>query len=140
MWVIIELWSILGARIYDVSSEIVLSGKLPQLLVFIVLGVALIGVLVIVLQLAGDIRPILGELRRLPPLTGEQWELQFENLRSDQQAMFLRRTSARSLNLTDPDFLALVRKIEKHIQKEPALSAYWAKRHDLETIERQRRV
>lgn len=138
MWGFASLISLLLLGVYSV----VYSGKLAQIFVVIVLVAALGAFLVLLVTLIRDMMPYLEDLRRRPLLSSEEWRSQFEVLEPDRQARLIRRTTTRSLPdlRNDAAFLSLLRTIEKDIKKEPALSAYWAKRNDLEAIERQKRI
>jgi len=133
---VLYLLNLLISAVYAV----LFSDKLGLILVFIVMSVAL-GLLIWILAAVTRILlPYFPGFWRLPSVGIEEWRLQLEALEADRQAMLIRRTTASSLNLSDSAFLALLRRIEKHIKKEPALSAYWAKRNDLEVIDRQQRI
>jgi hypothetical protein len=70
----------------------------------------------------------------------ELWAQKVRTLNPSYQARLLRRTTPEALGLSVNDFLTLLQEVEGNVQQEPALSAYWAKRYQIEQIVRQERV
>jgi hypothetical protein len=67
----------------------------------------------------------------------ETWKKDMAGIRPEAQAASLRQTTPESLDVGVTGFLAVLKEIEDLIKKEPAASAYWAKRHEIEQILRQ---
>jgi NACHT domain-containing protein len=68
------------------------------------------------------------------------WIQQLAKLDPPAQAALLRRTMPDAVNLQAHQFLALLQEAETSVQEEPAKSAYWAKRYQIEQIVRQEKV
>lgn len=69
----------------------------------------------------------------------QNWARSFQKLDPGLQARLLRGTTPETLSMPPSDFLVLLQELEDKIQKEPALSAYWAKRYQIEQIVRHER-
>jgi hypothetical protein len=137
-WGVITL---LGLWLMLMLNVVVFSGKLPQIIVVLVMLGALGALMSMLTPLTKDAMTYLGEFHRRPQRSAEQWRLQFEVLEADRQARLILRTTARSLGLHDDSaLLNEFKAIEKDIKKEPALSAYWVRRKNLEAIDRQKQV
>lgn len=72
--------------------------------------------------------------------TTESWKAELRALDPDYQAALLRRTKPDAFGLPVGEFLALLESVEGVIKEDPAQSAYWAKRQQIEQIIRQERV
>ena len=123
------------------SKLVVFSGLLPQIIVVLVMFGALGALMSMLTPLIKDAMTYLEGFHRRPLRSAEQWRSQFEVLEADRQARLIQRTTARSIGLHDDSaLLNEFRAIEKNIKKEPALSAYWVRRKNLEAIDRQKQV
>jgi hypothetical protein len=113
----------------------------------IILFIALVVIFVIILKkLIRDVIPLLDPvfqfigIRRLkgyPGYNSESWKKELSSLDPNFQASLLRRTTPETLDLTINNYLSLLQEVEHIIEKEPALSVYWAKRNQVEQIIRQ---
>jgi hypothetical protein len=74
-----------------------------------------------------------------PPnkFTAEEWKHKINEAGTERQKALLLRTNHQTLGLTPEVFLTLLYEIQPLIKKEPALSAYWERRHQLEEILKQ---
>jgi hypothetical protein len=128
---------LLGWGLYVVSD---LVGQILAIVIFLVL------VMIIVIALGRimkDMAPLLVVLRRpmgYASYSSEMWKEDFRKLDPSFQATFMRRTTPEVLGLTVNGFLELLQEVERDVKKEPALSAYWAKRYQIELIIRQDRI
>jgi hypothetical protein len=82
-------------------------------------------------------------LRRRPhppgSFTREQWKEGMERGDVDWQRDLLTRSNHQSVGLTPGQFLGLLREVQQTVKEEPALSAYWDRRHQLERVLKQER-
>ncbi len=72
--------------------------------------------------------------------TPEKWAEQIRQGDAEMQAELLRGVDNASLGVSPREFLSIITTMERHIQKrDPAATAYWSLRNDLEQIDRQGR-
>jgi hypothetical protein len=83
---------------------------------------------------------ILRNVHFLGRSTGSQWAAEFQKLNAEGQAMALRRATPEWLNVTPAELLALLASVQEVVLPDPASSAYWAKRFEIEQILRQERM
>jgi len=74
-----------------------------------------------------------------PPgsFTPEEWKQRITKASATQQGRLLQRTNHQSLDLTPEAFLETLKEINSAIKKEPAASAYWSQRDQLEQVLKQ---
>jgi hypothetical protein len=74
-----------------------------------------------------------------PPgsFTSEEWKRRITKASVSQQKRLLRRTNHQSLDLTPEAFLETLEEINSAIKEEPAASAYWSQRDQLEQVLKQ---
>jgi len=74
-----------------------------------------------------------------PPgsFTPEEWKQRITEATATQQGRLLHRTNHQSLDLTPEAFLETLKEINSAIKKEPAASAYWSQRDQLEQVLKQ---
>jgi hypothetical protein len=124
----------LGWGLYTISDQL-------SWILAITLTVAIVVLLfIIILNLIKDALPFFVVLRSPARYGSEMWKQELRNRDPEFQAWTLRRTTPDTLNLSMSDFLMVLQEIENSIQKEPALSAYWAKRYQVEQTLRQERI
>jgi len=119
------------------------SYRIAQTLAIILFSILVILLSIFTGRLMRDMFPSLVFLRRPIGYAGfnsEGWKRELRELDSDSQATILSRTTHEMIGLSVNDYLVLLQEVEKHVRKEPALSAYWAKRYQLEQIIRQERI
>jgi hypothetical protein len=68
------------------------------------------------------------------------WKTEFTAASPDDQAFMLRLTSATQLRLDAAQYVGLLEEVESAVTSEPALSAYWSRRHEIAQIARQART
>ena len=71
------------------------------------------------------------------PESEREWKRKFAGASPDLQEAFLSQTNHQTLGLTAVEFLNALQEIERFVNSEPALSAYWDKRDRLEQVLRQ---
>lgn len=135
LWCIAALLSSLEASLYDV----VMLGKLGQLIVF-VLALASLGTgLYFLAPLMGEMLPYF-KVRFYSVGTCEEWKWQFRGLDPNTQALLLRQMRRKMFDQSDHELLSMLEEVQDSVKAEPALSAYWEKRFEFEQITRQHRI
>ncbi|MCP4105094.1 MAG: hypothetical protein GY749_06095 [Desulfobacteraceae bacterium] len=96
---------------------------------------------IIVLKRVSHLLSILWRKKMYPPnsFTIEIWKDRISQANESQQTDLLLRTNHQIIGLTPEAFLELLYDIQSLLKKEPALSAYWEKRNQLEEILKQER-
>jgi hypothetical protein len=86
-------------------------------------------------------RPLLRRRRPYPAgsFTPDSWLAQLAAADAEAQAELLRRTNRDALGVDLVSFLDTLRSAEPRVKTDPAASAYWAKRHEIEQALRQER-
>ncbi len=131
---------ILGG-LYLIVAVLIIFRKDLFLSLFQYLIIALL-VLFLGASIVGVTQPAARALRRRLPLRffkSSEWQSILEKSSPRQQEELLLRTSPQTLGLNPSEYLALLEKIESLIEEEPALSAYWDRRDQLEQSIRQER-
>ncbi|HEX4964419.1 MAG TPA: NACHT domain-containing protein [Thermoanaerobaculia bacterium] len=93
-------------------------------------------------SIAAIARPTARVLRRHLPMRSfrpSEWQSVLEKSSPHQQEDLLLRTRSQTLGLNPSEYLALLERIEPLIKEEPALSAYWDRRDQIEQSIRQER-
>lgn len=135
LWGLGSLLGFLGSSL----QEVVISGRLAQLIAVIIVVVLGVWFIVHFVPQVSEVMPYLGA-RHKPAESDETWKRQFRGLDPNTQAGLLKRVTRGMFNLSDQKLLLLLEEIEPSIEKEPALSAYWEKRFEIEQITRQHRI
>lgn len=135
--ILMSVITFLGWALYETSNYLV------RLILLIILMASIVLFIISIINFSRHMIPLLikliGQFKH-PQHSSEAWKNKLQKLNSDYQAMYLKRTTPETLEISINDFLQLLIEVESYVQHEPALSAYWAKRYEIEQIIRQERI
>jgi hypothetical protein len=134
-WGLVALIGALGGGVY----VLLVAGRLMDLLVIMVVTAAVIAFLTLLTRQMLKMRHDFEGMLR-PPVTDADWKQQFRGLSPRYQARRLKDLERGLFELKDDQLLLLLEEIEADVGKDPAQSAYWEKRYEIESITRQHRV
>jgi hypothetical protein len=144
---VLKKWSALSLGLVAITflvwGSYTYSDYLARLLAIIIFSAPALALLVLFSILLRDAAPYLVVLRgpiRRARFNSASWKQELRNRDPEFQAALLRRTTPETLDLPVGDFLTLLQEVENSIKGDPAQSAYWAKRQQIEQIIRQERI
>jgi hypothetical protein len=120
----------------------VISGFSRAVAGILIAGGLLVLLVLLLRRLAALIRLSVATRHPLPPqaYSPEGWIAAFRKAAPEEQERLLIATSPRSLGLPLPGFQQLLLAVEPLVREEPALSAYWNRRDQIEQALRQERI
>lgn len=113
---------------------------IPQGIAVVLMLAAAILFLIVLGFLMRGLVPMIFSRRWPAELSLEKQKQRFRDSAPEHQAFLLRRAMPEARSQTASELLGFLQDVENDVQEEPALSAYWSKRYEVEQILRQDKI